>query len=172
MTYSYIKSVFPNFEKSKVYDEKSYNNVLINNKNNDKNKNSFLSQFDLPINEKNDNKIKENTIENKNIFSLNEREMSSLLEKNYLNFENGISHVDLKLENRESFENNKSNNNIIDDCSSSLNHVLECVKCKDIISKQLNLEYEKIKNEEIIEVISYITFGIFVLLVLDNISKK
>lgn len=177
MTYSYIKSVFPNFETSKVYDEKNYNNITLKNpiENNNNNTDSFLSQFILPINQKENNTkyrqdekiIKTNDIQTKNdIFSFNEKDMVSFIEENY--YKNLNKEKNLQL--TEMFTNDKEYKE--SECTSHLNHVLECVKCKEMFSKQLNLEYEKVRNEEIIEVVSYIVFGIFILLILDNISKK
>lgn len=181
MTYSYIKSVFPNFETSKVYDEKNYNSITLKNTVENNTSDSFLSQFILPINQKesntkvnnikteSDNIKKEGIVQNSksNILSFNENEMLSLIEENYntLNKQNNIHY-------QEMFTNDNKNINNESECTSHLNHVLECIKCKEMFSKQLNLEYEKLKNEEIIEVVSYIVFGIFVLLILDNISKK
>jgi hypothetical protein len=59
-----------------------------------------------------------------------------------------------------------------DKCDEYMKHVLECSLCKSAITKQLQLDNDRIRNEEIMELISYIAFGIFVLLLIDNIKKK
>jgi hypothetical protein len=177
MTYSYIKSVFPNFETSKVYDEKNYNMIKpISKINTEINNDSFLSQFVLPTNQK--VQEKKQNVENQ-YKDFIEKEMLSFLEKNNYesvgkfeeskNFQTSRNNI---IQSKETFQNNNTSDNIVDNCTLHLNHVLECGKCKDIFSKQLNLEFERARNEEIIEVVSYIVFGIFILLILDNISKK
>jgi uncharacterized Fe-S cluster-containing radical SAM superfamily enzyme len=52
-----------------------------------------------------------------------------------------------------------------------ITHILECNYCKDIIKKQFHLENEKLFKEEMIELISFIAFGIFLLMFLER-SKK
>lgn len=52
-----------------------------------------------------------------------------------------------------------------------INHVLQCEQCKNIITKQLNLDIDKAKMDEWMELLSYILFGIFILLLLDSFKK-
>lgn len=52
-----------------------------------------------------------------------------------------------------------------------IKHILECNYCKDIILKQYKLQDDKLFKEEMIELISFIAFGIFILMFLDK-SKK
>ena len=49
-----------------------------------------------------------------------------------------------------------------------INHILKCQSCKEIIMKQLNIESKQEFYEEILELISFIVFGIFILLLLDR----
>ena len=51
-------------------------------------------------------------------------------------------------------------------------HILECGPCKELLMKQFGLENERIRNEEIMELISYLIFGLFILLLLDTYAKK
>jgi hypothetical protein len=54
------------------------------------------------------------------------------------------------------------------DHKSYINHILQCQSCKEIIMKQLNIEARQQFYEEILELISFIVFGIFILLLLDK----
>jgi len=59
-----------------------------------------------------------------------------------------------------------------DDCNLYTKHVLDCNKCKGMILKQFNIENDRIRNEEILELISYIMFGILILLIIDYIKRS
>jgi hypothetical protein len=50
-------------------------------------------------------------------------------------------------------------------------HVLECNQCKEILLKQFNIETDRIRNEEILELITFLIFGLFILLLLDGLKK-
>jgi len=52
-----------------------------------------------------------------------------------------------------------------------IKHVLECDQCKEILLKQFNIETERIRNEEILELITFLIFGLFILLLLDRLKK-
>jgi hypothetical protein len=56
-------------------------------------------------------------------------------------------------------------------CDIYIKHILECSKCKNIAIKQLGIENDKIRNEEIMEVISYFIFALFILLLIDSFKK-
>jgi len=56
-------------------------------------------------------------------------------------------------------------------CDDNMKHVLNCSSCKSIIIKQLGLDADKTRNEEFMELLSYIVFGIFMLMLIDN-SKR
>lgn len=47
-------------------------------------------------------------------------------------------------------------------------HILSCASCKQVLIKQFNIDNDRIKNEEIMELISFIMFGIFILILLDG----
>jgi hypothetical protein len=69
----------------------------------------------------------------------------------------------------EKFDQPKIRNEI--DHQMYIKHILECNYCKDIIIKQYKLQDDKLFKEEMIELISFIAFGIFILMFLDK-SKK
>lgn len=50
-------------------------------------------------------------------------------------------------------------------------HILECEQCKEVILKQFNIETDRIRNQEILELITFLIFGLFILLLLDGLKK-
>lgn len=194
MSYSYIKTVFPDFNKTsnKIYDDSLYDinikeNKIIENKtqeipktiNNVQNK-----EFELPLNnllESYQNTTLPYTYTSNEIYNSNQN-------KNNLQFYNlPINKEYLK---PESVQSNISSINSINsinsikpqsdktnlsgcntDCDIYMKHMLECSTCKDIFIKQNDLENEKIRNEEILEMISYFIFALFILLLVDALKK-
>lgn len=75
----------------------------------------------------------------------------------------------------EKFESSNPKNKTIEscnfDCDVYTKHILECSKCKNIIIKQFGIESDKIRNEEIMELISYFIFALFILLLIDSLKK-
>ena len=62
----------------------------------------------------------------------------------------------------EGFEQNELKQNQQDtvlcvekDCDQYIKHILECPKCKSIAIKQLGIESDRFKNEEMMEVVDY-----------------
>lgn len=143
MTYSYIQSVFPNFSASKVYNENTYNSLTLGNEG------SVGAQKEMVV--------KESSVQPQPI------NMKDLLESNFYKLQNSY---------KELFQDNKQIEDKNEECDAHCNHVLKCTKCRDMITKQLNLEMDRIRNEEIMEIISYMIFGIFVLLIIDNLTTK
>jgi hypothetical protein len=58
------------------------------------------------------------------------------------------------------------------ECDNYIRHVLGCHKCRSIITKQWNIDNDRIRNEEIMELVTYIIFGIFILLLIDILKSK
>lgn len=174
MTYSYIKSVFPDFTASKVYDERTYNNITLGN---------GVAKAQLKtIEPYHDNQLQNFTASqpftaSQNLMSFEEKTPSPILNQKSIQLEPiDISNYKEYKEYKELFENNKTDLPLkipCDiDCDSHINHVLTCVKCKQMITKQLNLNFDKERNEEIMELVSYMLFGVFVLLIIDNLTNK
>ena len=195
MSYSYITKVFPKFQYSNVYDSNLYNNISGLNKDNipldssknldiqnvqDKHeeyispvntnletyKNIELSQDNqkyynksLPvglINEDNSN------ILNKNINLISKDELKDRYSSNISNrIPTSQNELDL---HTESFSNS-------DNHSDYTKHILECEHCKNILLKQFNVETDRIQNEQILELISFLMFGLFILLLLHRSNK-
>jgi hypothetical protein len=171
MSYSYIKSVFPKFESSKVYDERIYNSL------------STLSTGPLsfqpnPINEQlqsfTENLVKQPPAPQPPAPQppapqppapqppAPQPPAPPVIEKDNLKFYNIPLPAELIKENIE-----KSM-----DCNDYCNHTLSCPKCSSVLSKQLGIINDKARVEEMMELGSYIIFGIFILLLLESIKKK
>ena len=193
MSYSYIKSVFPNFEGSKVYDDRLYNSLssigtgllddgipkqiekftenLVNRsiinptkdviKVEEKENKDNLKFYNIPIPyiyseqaEYDSSKtIYKNKMENKNHNSIN---YSKNLQMNSL---------------KENFDN-EDNGNKKTECELYFKHMLECEICKRKFIKQYNLDKDKIRQDELMEIGSYMVFGLFIMLLLDTIKQK
>lgn len=191
MSYSYIKSVFPNFENSnKVYDESLYSNLQesqvqqqtqqqaplqevkqeqqivypqISNSNNvgDFASNTFeknqvqnnLRYYNIPISDEVKN-IEYNNENKYKPYNIKENEYGmDLTEKT----------KEVKLEKLEKFENINELG-----CDIYIKHISECRKCRELVSRQFNM-YD---NEEVMEVISYLIFGLFILLAINSIKNN
>jgi hypothetical protein len=195
MSYSYIKSVFPNFENSnKVYDESLY---ITPSTTSTSNKPSSSNISNTP----NKNKVME---EEKKYTS------SNVVSDDYASFtlakggdQNNLQYGNIPLQffkmpkteglvksierplyqEREKFVETFENQpkelvlkesigcDIID-CNLYMKHISECSKCKKIILKQFGIESDRIRNEEILELISYIIFGLFILLLIDYLKRN
>lgn len=188
MSYSYIKSVFPNFENSnKVYDENLYNNIT-----------SIYSNVELPQaenNERNKPNYKTNDIEENKIEENKIEKMSNVNINDYAEFtlkkpenQNNLSYYNIPLQSQ--LSQIKTHNNtqaqhiqksqkkeVIEnfenkDCDGYIKHVYECDYCKKIITKQLGIDNDRYRHEEMIEVASYIIFGLFILLLVDSLKSE
>jgi hypothetical protein len=163
MSYSYVKTVFPDFKYSNVYDTKLYDNLNTSQRNN----------------------IFE-PIESQNYYEFKNQQSSNPVQ--------GVQNVSNKslqnFVNLETFQDNQKiyhppipinkialNNNIIketfdnNDHSQYTTHVLDCSICKELLMKQFGLENQRILNTEIMELISYIIFGLFIILLIDTYAK-
>jgi hypothetical protein len=183
MSYSYIKSVFPDYKKSstKVYDDTVYNSVATLNQKTETEKstenktpspyeelNAFTQSL---IGQKNieEMQLPSNTLEK---YSNTTRAADTL--KNNQRFYN-LPYLPTRHFKPETFqnENEKQEPNCPSlDCSAYMNHVLDCTKCKAMLMKQLNIQNDKARNEEMMEVLSYVVFGVFVLLLIDSLKKE
>lgn len=188
MSYSYIKSVFPNFENSnKVYDESLYSGIGIDEKpvspkNVQGNVMVNLTDFSKTLSQKN-NDIdlpQEKLIESyRNIEGMANGEYAEIKSLNpndtrnnlkYYNkplstFTNDTSVVRQKSKEKDIFENFTDDKSCND---SYVKHVIECNRCKAIAMKTFGIETDRIRNEEIMELISYILFGLFILMLIDS----
>lgn len=187
MSYSYIKSVFPNFEESKVYDDRLYNSLstvgsglldgldiipkqmetftqnLANKTTNKQNDKDNLKFYNLPIpfiyNQENEQAPYDSS---KTIYkNTNTKEQ----------LKNQVENFTIK-SYTESFDNENEENNKELNCDTFFNHLLECENCKRKFVKQYNLDKDKMKQDELMEMASYMVFGIFILLLLDTLKQK
>lgn len=224
MSYSYIKSVFPNFENlNKVYDESLYSNLQRPLASEEVPQESFLQKVKVQSEVSLDGKVSNDnntplSYSNSSDFSSSTFEKEPI--QNNLRFYNtpiseSIKNIQYKninpyeaynksdefgaslttepteitgttgttgttgsreLErsksiftddvvrrqgNQEKFEQDDLN------CDVYIKHVVDCRRCRDMISRQFNL-YD---NEEMMEIISYLIFGLFILLVINSLKK-
>lgn len=159
MSYSYVKTVFPDFKYSNVYDSNLYENLNV-------------SQYDKRLFEPADLDI----VKTYSDISLSEPEpkIQSKIEtfqNNQRFYNQPLPESNIPINNnlltRERFEDNTQQNH-----SQYTKHILECPSCKELLMKQFGLENERIRNEEIMELISYLIFGLFILLLIDMYAKK
>lgn len=192
MSYSYIKSVFPNFENSnKVYDESLYSSTFNSSKEESVRRQGTsipiggndmvnLTDFSKTLSQKN-NDIdlpQEKLIESyRNIEGMTNGEYAEIKSLNPSDERNNLKYYNKPLP---TFTNNtvrqKSKEKDIfekftDDkvCNDSyVKHVIECNRCKAMAMKTFGIETDRIRNEEIMELISYILFGLFILMLIDS----
>lgn len=149
MSYSYIKNVFPQYESSIINTQKLYNNLNYNT----------------------------NSDQTKNILAYDENEFSKF-KKDLINkpeeYQLPQTKIIEKMTNEEPEHQETHGQNQIQSksqCDGNLNHIMKCGRCKNIIIKQLNINNDRIRNEELLELVSYIIFSIFILLLVDFIKK-
>lgn len=162
MSYSYVKTVFPNFQYSNVYDSKVYDNLNVSQ---DKkvfegadlyNLNSTFSDVSV-FEEEKPSKSKIET------FQDNQRFFNQPIPKDVIPPNNNRIYP-------ERFEQPQKDNG--GDHLEYTKHILECPKCKDLLMKQFGIENDRIRNEEIMELISFVIFALFILLLIDFYAKK
>lgn len=57
------------------------------------------------------------------------------------------------------------------DCKEYLKHITECSACKNMMIKQFNIDNDRIRTEETMELLSFIVFGVFILLLVDSLKR-
>jgi hypothetical protein len=62
--------------------------------------------------------------------------------------------------------------NYEDNCDIYIKHILQCSKCREVVTRQFGIDSDRINNEEIMEVVSYLIFGLFILLLINSIKNK
>jgi len=172
MSYSYVKTVFPNFKYSNVYDTNLYKNTIIENTNNTNNSAKNIAPHE--------NNMEYFNIEQKNTtnYELPETKIETFQNNlKYYNLPSPPIHFTQQHHNPPHFieqfekENTQDTQHKLHNSNNHTNyttHVLDCSSCREILMKQFNIESDRIRNEEIMELISFIIFGIFILLLLDK----
>ena len=190
MSYSYITKVFPKFQYSNIYDANLYNNISGLNKQTDiiaSNENTLEDQtinkkyvevikpapLDLNLetyknisNQTYYNKpLPSNLLNNDNSNILN-NDITNIITKTDYNLQNSIPVSQKELDLHKEFFSETTQNH-----DNYTTHILECDQCKSLLLKQFNIETERIRNEEILELIAFLIFGLFILLLLDGFKK-
>jgi len=168
MSYSYIKSVFPNFEISNNYTDKLYNSLdfFLSNGNGlqttkkdvkpDKLTPIPFNGVDLGTNTSTLTSFAKDVLKNSKEETIKITETKILEPK------------EQKSEKFEKFEGECKDL----DCNAYIKHVINCDKCKELFKKQLSLSNGEYDKQEIMELASYIIFGIFIILLIDYIKKN
>jgi hypothetical protein len=187
--YSYIKTVFPKFEHSKVYNDKLYSDLSITPVVPPQ---SFtppqqdVKVTPVPIEQQQHIELSNYDYKNgaiiKPLFTPVETKIETFSEESSRSGNSGLEYynkpiinnnipyyssplVSVKQNVPETFRNEHSS------CSSYMKHISHCEDCRMVMMKQFNIESDRIRNEELMELISYIMFGIFILLLFDQLKK-
>lgn len=157
MSYSYIKSVFPNFKEPGYEQPKS---VPVTHK---------PQPPDTPVSAYNDEEL---TLFVKNLLqkSVNIKSDTPETSANRRFTQPPIPSDYLNANKIEMFGNN-TDIPISTRCEDYISHLLHCEDCKLLTMKELKLKrYDK--QQEFIETIMYILFAILILLLLNNLKKQ
>ena len=194
MSYSYITKVFPDFQYSNVYDSNLYNNISGLNKSQQDviqfkplNESESVSIAYQEINKKGlDTNIETNIETYQDVETLGHG--TNFLSQNNLKYYNQpynelstLQPVDNVLINKKQLQDlylpdeihiKESFSELKDSSHETYTkHILECYQCKELLLKQFNIETERIRNEEILELITFLILGLFILLLLDGLKK-
>lgn len=154
MNYAYITNVYPGYKKEEV----NFAKELI--------KESTMDKY--------------NSIEGmENTAEYNEGKIEDKQETNKDNlhyYPYKIDNINIKprqearIENVERFERIEGFEKT-EGCDVYSKHMTSCAHCKDTFTKQFRLDNDRLQNQEYIELISYIAFGIFILILFDNLQN-
>ena len=170
MSYSYVKTVFPGYEFSNLYNDQVYNikpnneplNVIgITNENIDnytpiKNNTQVYNKPIINQHIPNYNNI------SKNHFAVPDQDpqpLQSVTPHNYISYNEEFGN-----------ESGSIKNNTVSHLE-YIKHINNCPSCRQELLKLFNIETERIRNEEIMELISYIIFGIMLYILLESLKK-
>lgn len=169
MSYSYIKNVFPKYESSTINTEKLYNNLNLSTQTTQPIKNDVLA-FD----ETEFSKFKKELINKTEEYQLTQTKLP-IIEKFTQSIQpqpTSIQPHPTSIQSQPtSIQDLEHIHKYQNTCNNNLNHVMNCNKCRTIIIKQLNINNDRLRNEELMELFSYIIFSIFILLLIDFIKK-
>lgn len=164
MSYSYLNTVFPNFEYKMNPNLRLFNSLdnsvedtLLKKETVNQKKQEF--QFE-PVNTYVEKPIVK-------ILSKNLTEEVIPEEKNNLNVYNKPLTI---IENLQDVDNNSQ-----DDCIKNMNHLYTCKLCKEKFSNIMKMENKTLHNQdnydELWEIITYIIFSVFILFLIDKLHK-
>jgi hypothetical protein len=167
MSYSYVKTVFPNFEYSNVYNDKLYSDMNGTPKavpttmtptlpvpvGTDDNV-SYLRNEPLIIRPGNQIKLIETT-SYKEPFINKDKDNLHFYNQKIETFRNDTERSDERTERSDERR---------DDHDEHMNHLSKCEFCKSLIKRQYS-------SDQTMELISHVALGIFILVLLDTIKK-
>lgn len=164
-----LKNVFPKFESSTINIDKLYNNLSTSTFENEKKITQKVSAFDTnefskfqkDLDSLNDYQITQTKLPIENFTQENPTQLPTQLLT-----QNQITPIP---QPQQLPQQNHNQHQMI--CNNNLSHVMNCSKCRTIIIKQLNIHNDRLRNEELLELFSYIVFSIFILMLVDFIKK-
>lgn len=193
MSYAYIKSVYPNFETRKVYDDKVYNSLdsiretseTVPTKDvSSKTMGGLPTPFDDEeihfarslLGESHKPTLPQYKLIEGMKADIPPTTVHETTKQDNLRFYNIPYQFNNTVATKgqiETFETKEQDNakTCEVDCDAHINHVLNCPRCKGVITRQLNLDNDRVRNEEFMELFSYVIFGVFMLLLIDNLKK-
>lgn len=175
MSYSYVKTVFPNFEYSNVYNDKLYSDMsgpaptvtvpAVVEPNDENPAVSYLKSEPLIVRPEDQTHLLETKtfkepftqLKQHNEQNQENKEQDKYSDKDNLHFYNRR----IETFNGHGHENGHGHGHEHD---VYLKHVSKCDFCKSILRRQY-------PTEQMMELISYIALGIFILILLDRIKK-
>lgn len=174
MSYAYIKNVYPGFKESKEYSNKLYNSLESVNPSA-----TALTQVNnntpAPFESDDEARFARSLLSNSELkpVSLPQLKLLETLQNTTETpNKDNLRYYNIPLpKSVETFEETSIKQDCKVDCDSHVSHVLNCPRCKGIIARQLNLDNDRVKNEEFMELFSYIIFGVFILLLIDSIKN-
>lgn len=183
MSYSYIKSVFPDFKPSKVYDENVYQfNVLPQNSAPSSGSSPEPAQdpSQVPFNQLGGGVDSGNGQTVEKFHNCDDYAASPLqsvpghTKDNLRYYKEPVPVHNQTQPNTTSpvVASNAIGKETFDtesDCSKTTTHVLSCTKCQSMIRKSLGWSSQ---TEEIMELVSYIIFAVFIFLVIQKIKQN
>lgn len=189
MSYSYIQNVFPNYKTSKVYNDSLYTKIDTSNVTLDGYNEGYQNGEYKPTNVEYVVPPPETILPVPKPYISGEVPLTKLNsgDPNIEGFQNNLTYYNIPINDNKipNYHNINLTNPIIENLTNitndndndntnqhvQLQHVLQCDQCKNILMKQFNIDSDRIKHEEIIELISYILFGLFMLYLLDSLKK-
>ena len=162
MSYSYLKNVFPKFEYTTDFENTKFNTI-----NNDDDK---LDSFTKSLIASDLQGLQGITESSAAPYNNTNHTIHKDLAPNYIYGKSRQPVIETFQDNLPPTSTKESSSS--SSCDLYIKHVMECNKCRNMFVKQWNLDSDRIRNEEIMEIVTYVIFGIVLLLLFDTIKNK
>lgn len=176
MSYSYLNTVFPNFEYKMNPNLRLFNSL--DNSNNETVSPAKETVSKVIEQEKQEFKFEpaNNILLEKPIVKILSKETKEMVEEKIPDEKNNLNVYNKPLTIIENLKDvNKNDDDGIDNCMKSLNHMYTCKLCKEKFSNVMKMENKSLHNQdnydELWEIITYIIFSVFILFLVDKLHK-